>query len=160
MKHYLRSTASSLWQILAEIFDTPINKANFRTILEARSLSAEERELIEKFIRSQHRLTPQEFPDSPVPITSSFYIKRPPKELTVLRGQTAAIRGLAYSQDGKFVASVSEDHRLILWNVQEVFNLDLFVYGCHWLRDYLRTNSLKEESNQHLCEGVNGRSKK
>lgn len=78
------------------------------------------------------------------------------RELTVLRGHTAAIRGLAYSQDGKFVASVSEDNRLILWNVQEVLNLNLLGYGCSWVRDFLRTNSLLEESNRHLCEGING----
>lgn len=79
-EHYLRNTASSLWQILSEIFHTPVNKSNFRTLLETRSLTPEERETIEKFIRSQHRITPQEFPDGPVPITSPFYIERPPIE--------------------------------------------------------------------------------
>lgn len=79
-EHYLRNTASALWQLLSEIFNTQLNKANFRTILETRCFTAEEQELIEKFLCSQNLLTSQEFPDGPVPITSPFYIERPPIE--------------------------------------------------------------------------------
>ncbi|HEY9811344.1 MAG TPA: AAA-like domain-containing protein [Halomicronema sp.] len=74
--------------------------------------------------------------------------------LTTLRGHSAAIRGLAYSPDGEFVASVGEDNRLILWNVQQVLHLDLLTYGCHWAKDFLRTNTLLEATNRYLCDDL------
>ena len=51
-EHYLRNIASSLWQSLSEILQTPISKSNFRSSVESRSLTADERELIEEFTRS------------------------------------------------------------------------------------------------------------
>ncbi|HEY9811343.1 MAG TPA: AAA-like domain-containing protein [Halomicronema sp.] len=79
-EQYLRNIASALWQLLSEMFNIQLNKANFRTILETRCLTTEEQELIEKFLSSQNPLTSQEFPDGPVPIASPFYIERPPIE--------------------------------------------------------------------------------
>jgi hypothetical protein len=76
-EQYLRNIASSLWQSLAEIFQKPISKSNFRSSLESRSLTAEERELIQEFTRSQCLATPLEFPGSPVPLASPFYIPHP-----------------------------------------------------------------------------------
>lgn len=76
-EHYLRNTASGLWQSLSEILQTPISKSNFRSSLESRSLTAEERELIQEFIRGQGIATPLEFPGSPVPLGSPFYINHP-----------------------------------------------------------------------------------
>ncbi|HLO51932.1 MAG TPA: AAA-like domain-containing protein [Kamptonema sp.] len=73
-EHYLRNIASSLWQSLSEILQVPINKSNFRSSLESRSLSTEERELIQELIRSQSVAIPLEFPGSPVPLDSPFYI--------------------------------------------------------------------------------------
>ncbi|WP_254174954.1 WD40 repeat domain-containing protein [Planktothrix pseudagardhii] len=65
------------------------------------------------------------------------------KELTTLRGYSGAIRGLTYSPDGRFVASVGEDGNLILWNVESVLNVDLLSYGCNFVRDYLTDHRLK-----------------
>lgn len=76
-EHYLRNIASGLWQTLSEIFQTPISKSNFRFSLESRSLTPEERELIQELIRSQCLATPLEFPGSPVPLGSPFYIHHP-----------------------------------------------------------------------------------
>ncbi|MFB2970437.1 AAA-like domain-containing protein [Aerosakkonema sp. BLCC-F183] len=79
-EHYLRNTASSLWQLLSGIFNTTITKANFRSTLESRSLSADEQQLIAEFSCKQALATPLEFPSGPVPIASPFYIERPPIE--------------------------------------------------------------------------------
>ena len=76
-EHYLRNIASCLWQSLSEISQTPITKSNFRSSLESRSLTSEERELIQQFIRNKCRVTPLEFPGSPVPLNSPFYIHHP-----------------------------------------------------------------------------------
>ncbi len=74
------------------------------------------------------------------------------QELTTLRGHTASIRGLAYSRDGKFVATVSEDNTLVLWNIQQFLNLDLSDYGCDRVRDYLRTNAKVLPEDKSLCD--------
>ncbi|MEG4211590.1 AAA-like domain-containing protein [Microcoleus sp. S13_B4] len=76
-EHYLRNIASSLWQSLSEILHTSISKSNFRSCVESRSLTADERALIEEFTRSQCLATPLEFPGSPVPLDSPFYIHHP-----------------------------------------------------------------------------------
>ncbi|MEG4351545.1 AAA-like domain-containing protein [Microcoleus sp. LAD1_D5] len=76
-EHYLRNIASSLWQSLSQILHTSISKSNFRSCLESRSLTADERALIEEFTRSQCLATPLEFPGSPVPLDSPFYIHHP-----------------------------------------------------------------------------------
>ncbi|MEG4206721.1 AAA-like domain-containing protein [Microcoleus sp. Pol7_A1] len=76
-EHYLRNIASSLWQSLSEILQIPISKSNFRSSLESRSLTAEERKLIEEFTRSQCLATPLDYPGSPVPLGSPFYIHHP-----------------------------------------------------------------------------------
>jgi len=76
-EHYLRNIASGLWQSLSEILQIPISKSNFRSSLESRSLTAEEGELIEKFTRSQCLAQPLEYPGSPVPLDSPFYIHHP-----------------------------------------------------------------------------------
>ncbi|WP_373536397.1 AAA-like domain-containing protein [Microcoleus sp.] len=76
-EHYMRNIASGLWQFLSEILQIPISKLNFRSSLESRSLTVEERELIEKFTRSQCLATPLEYPGSPVPLGSPFYIPHP-----------------------------------------------------------------------------------
>ncbi|MEG4121066.1 AAA-like domain-containing protein [Microcoleus sp. N9_B4] len=76
-EHYLRNIASSLWQSLSQILQTSISKSNFRSCVESRSLTTEERELIEAFTRSQCLATPLEFPGSPVPLGSPFYIHHP-----------------------------------------------------------------------------------
>ena len=76
-EHYLRNIASGLWQSLSEILHTPMSKSNFRSSLESRSLTVEERELIQEFIRSQCLATPLEYPGSPVPLGSPFYIHHP-----------------------------------------------------------------------------------
>jgi hypothetical protein len=76
-EHYLRNIASSLWQSLSQILQTSISKSNFRSCVESRSLTTEERELIEALTRSQCLATPLEFPGSPVPLGSPFYIHHP-----------------------------------------------------------------------------------
>jgi len=76
-EHYLRNIASGLWQSLSEILQKPISKSNFRSSLESRSLTVEEQELIEEFTRSQCLVTPLEYPGSPVPLGSPFYIPHP-----------------------------------------------------------------------------------
>ncbi|MBD1828603.1 AAA-like domain-containing protein [Microcoleus vaginatus GB1-A2] len=73
-EHYLRNIASGLWQSLSEILQKPISKSNFRSSLESRSLTVEERELIQEFTRSQCLAKPLEYPGSPVPLGSPFYI--------------------------------------------------------------------------------------
>ncbi len=72
-------TASELWSGLSDFWGKAIDESNFRAILEPRSLSKAERQLIENSPPS-HRLASPEFPRGPVPLDSGFYISRPPIE--------------------------------------------------------------------------------
>ncbi|MBW4612342.1 MAG: AAA-like domain-containing protein [Desmonostoc vinosum HA7617-LM4] len=72
-------------------------------------------------------------------------------EITTLREHTAAIRYIAISQDGTLLVSGGDDNTLILWNLQRILNLDAMGYGCALVKDYLKTNTVLEQSDRSLC---------
>jgi WD40 repeat protein len=72
-------------------------------------------------------------------------------ELTTLKGHTAAIRKIAISPDGTLLVSGGDDNTLILWNLQRILNLDAPAYACALVRDYLKTNTVLEDSDRSLC---------
>jgi hypothetical protein len=53
-----------------------------------------------------------------------------------------------------WVQSASQDTTAIVWNLERIFQFDFLHYGCNWVRDYLQTNALVEESDRTLCNGV------
>lgn len=70
-----------------------------------------------------------------------------------LEGHQNAVVNINFSPDGQTLASASHDGQIILWEA----NPDLektIVKACHWVRDYLRKNSEVQESDKHLCNGV------
>ncbi len=75
----IRKIAAQLWVLLSEMWDEPINKANFRTVLEARSLTLTQQQLIWRRLESDGIPT-LEYPDRPLFAASRLYISRPPIE--------------------------------------------------------------------------------
>ncbi|MBH8564782.1 AAA-like domain-containing protein [Nostoc sp. CENA67] len=75
----VRKVASNLWQLLSNFWREPINKFNFRSSLEPRSLSKMHQQLIQEFNRAATAIS-LEFPSGPVSLDSRFYISRPPVE--------------------------------------------------------------------------------
>ena len=72
-----------------------------------------------------------------------------------LNGHTDGINGLDFSPDGEFIVSASDDRRLILWELDQVLNLErVLEYGCQRIHDYLRTNADLQERDRRLCDGV------
>jgi RNAse (barnase) inhibitor barstar len=79
VKEYLSRTASELWSILSDFWGEPISKNNLHTSFSSRQLTQAQQQLIAEFRRSS--TTPLlEFPGSPIPLDSKFYIERPPIE--------------------------------------------------------------------------------
>jgi WD40 repeat protein len=74
--------------------------------------------------------------------------------LTTLTGHTGVVTGVSFSPDGTFLVSASHDQTAILWNVKRILNTDPLVFGCNWVRDYLRTNAELKEEDRHLCDGI------
>ncbi|MEB3281528.1 MAG: AAA-like domain-containing protein [Lyngbya sp.] len=75
----VRKVASGLWSLLSETWGEPITKASFREILESRSLTLAQQQLIQNQSESLVK-TVVEFPNRPLLYNSSFYIPRPPIE--------------------------------------------------------------------------------
>ncbi len=75
----IRKLAAQLWILLSETWGEPINKTSFRLILESRSLTLAQQQLIQN--QSELLLTTiVEFPNRPLLHNSNFYIPRPPIE--------------------------------------------------------------------------------
>jgi GGDEF domain-containing protein len=75
----VRKVASHLWQLLSDVCKEPINKSNFRQILEPRRLTKTQQQLIKECV-SKSEAVSLEFPSGPVSLNSKFYIPRPPSE--------------------------------------------------------------------------------
>ncbi len=71
---YIKEIGSQLWQSLSEALGEKVTKKNVQSVLEYYQRAGKERE--------QERKNPPslEFPSSPVPLDSIFYIERPPIE--------------------------------------------------------------------------------
>jgi GGDEF domain-containing protein len=75
----VRKVASNLWQLMSDFWQEPIQKSNFRQVLELQQLNRRQYQLIKEFNRVVSKVS-LEFPNGPVSIDSNFYIYRPPIE--------------------------------------------------------------------------------
>lgn len=74
---YLRRVGAELWDVLSQEFGEQITKLNMRKVLESQPLREGQQALI---ARSHPAAILAEFPASPLPLGSPFYIFRPPIE--------------------------------------------------------------------------------
>ncbi|MBE9040298.1 AAA-like domain-containing protein [Oscillatoriales cyanobacterium LEGE 11467] len=101
---YLKKAAAHLWHSLCELFEVPITKSNFRTTLEERSLTPEQKRVAIEFDRAIAQTRALEFPSGPVALNSPFYVARPEIEeliYTEISKPGSVTRIKAPSQMGK-----------------------------------------------------------
>ncbi len=75
----VRKVASSLWQLMSDFWQEPIQKSTFRQVLELQQMNRRQFQLIKEFNRVGSKVS-LEFPSGPVSIDSNFYICRQPIE--------------------------------------------------------------------------------
>lgn len=69
--------------------------------------------------------------------------------LKILRGHQDSVMGVNFSPDGKFLVSASRDNNVIIWDLDLE---ELWIKGCHWIEDYLKTNPNVGNSDRTLCD--------
>jgi WD40 repeat protein len=72
--------------------------------------------------------------------------------MRTLNAHTAGVRAIAFSGDGRLLASAGDEGAALLWNMPQVLSLDLHDYACGWVRDYLRTNPTVAAGDRQLCD--------
>ncbi|WP_190240922.1 WD40 repeat domain-containing protein [Nostoc sp. 'Peltigera membranacea cyanobiont' 210A] len=71
--------------------------------------------------------------------------------LVTLNGHTSNVSSVAFSPDGKTLASGGDDQLVIMWDLEQILHLNLLKYTCDWVRDYLKTNITVEKSDRSIC---------
>jgi WD40 repeat protein len=77
---------------------------------------------------------------SPQSITLWHYHNQHWQLIRTLRGNNSSIWSVAFSPDGKWLASAGEDYKVKLWNLAAIKTLNPTKYACHWLKGYLQQN--------------------
>ncbi|KPQ39992.1 MAG: WD40 repeat protein [Phormidium sp. OSCR] len=68
-----------------------------------------------------------------------------------LTGHEALVLSVAFSPEGRFLVSGSEDRLAIRWNLDSVLSVNLLEYGCRRVQDYLHT-SAEINLTSSLCQ--------
>jgi len=74
--------------------------------------------------------------------------------LATLSGHNGGVLSVAFTPDGKTLASGSYDETAIVWDLQQILHLDLLKYGCERVRDYLKTNKEVEKGDRLICNNI------
>jgi len=74
-------------------------------------------------------------------------------QIAILRGHGDVIHGINFSPNGNTLASASIDNSVILWNLEDLNDLEgLLTKSCNWLQGYLENNPNIEEDEASRCD--------
>lgn len=73
--------------------------------------------------------------------------------VSIINGHRGPVNRIVFTKDGKRLISGSVDQTAVIWDLDRVTNPDaILAEGCHWLRNYLRTNPELSPSDREICD--------
>lgn len=77
------------------------------------------------------------------------------RELNRLEGAQGGVYSVAFSLDGKQLATSGDDGTARLWQVGQLD--ELLSMSCDWVRGYLNNNPNVDSGDRQLCDGINNK---
>ena len=67
----------------------------------------------------------------------------------------APVREVVFEPEGQSLAIAYLNEVYLVSDVEQLIDINrLLVYGCDWLKDYLKSNPQLTESERQLCDGI------
>jgi len=79
----------------------------------------------------------------------------PPEQAPLLRslmGHVGKVNYVAFSPDGKEIATAGSDRKVIVWKIEEILQMDELDYACKQVRDYFRYGPVVDDGVRSLCD--------
>lgn len=87
--------------------------------------------------------------------TVKLWVISDAKLLSSLRGHRSQVRDAVFIDSQTLVsASAGRDKTIIFWSLKDLILDVLLEHGCNWIQNYLKYNPNVEESERHVCDGI------
>ncbi len=64
------------------------------------------------------------------------------------------VEKVVFSSSGKKIISLSNQSRIVIWDLNPIFEGRELMYACQWVKDYLANSKEVGEKKANLCQSL------